>query len=105
MGNPFGKIEDTLYFNWQEVGVALLKFKGIHEGRWHVGLEVDTHGAQVKIPVGPAQNTLVPAAFVAVLNVNLRKLKDSEESDQLTLDASVENPRDNLIVPSGVSLH
>lgn len=99
---PFGKIEDMFYFNWQEVAIALIKLKGIHQGHWRVGLQFDLHGATANIPLSKTSHTKVPAAFVPVINVNLKQVK-AEDVDELTIDAAEVNPMSRLLVPASIN--
>ena len=98
MGNPFTKIEDHVFCNWQEVAVALVRLKGIHVGYWRVGLEFDCHGANANIPSGKVTHTKVPAAFIPVINVNLKQVKE-EDVDELTVDAAEVNPVTRILMP------
>lgn len=92
MANPFKKIEDTHTFNWQEIATALVKQKGLSVGLWRVGLEFDLRAANVNVGTG----FQVPAAFLPVLRMNIRQVK---ELDDLTVDAAVVNPRPRILMP------
>ena len=92
-----GKQADTIFFNWPEVALALLKMRGIHTGWWRIGLQFDLHGASVNVPVNKTQHAKVPAAFIPVANVNLKEVPETDV-DELCVNAAVVNPRPAAIL-------
>jgi len=74
-------------FNYKELGEALIKQAGLHEGKWQI---IMTFGLGVA-NMGPSPAELVPGAAVAVTGIGLqRALPESPEA--LTVDAAAVNP-------------
>jgi hypothetical protein len=75
-----------IVFSYKEVAEALLKTQDIHEGFWGIFIKFGISAANV----GPAQDSLMPAAIVPVLQIGLQKF-DAENN--LSVDAALVNPR------------
>ena len=76
--------------NYRDVALAIVKSQNIHEGHWRVALTFgDIAGVNANIA-----GRLVPAAFLPVTSISL--IQDDEPND-LTVDASVENPVSRIL--------
>lgn len=90
---------DRLVLSWQDVAIALVKAKGIHEGHWRAAvnfapvLGINTNIATKQGPVH------LPAAILPVAGFVLMR---DEEPGPLSVDAAQVNPKPTvLLLPQG----
>lgn len=69
----------------KDVGVALVKYLGLHEGQFDVSIEFKIAVGQV----GPAQDPLLPGAILGISRIGLAEAKTMGPN---TVDASEVNP-------------
>jgi len=82
------EIEERHHFSYHEVVEALIKKQGLHEGLWAIYIEFGIGAANFK--TDETSTDLVPTAIVPVKRVGLVR---GTEDNNLTVDASVVNPR------------
>lgn len=89
-----------LMVSWQDVAIALVKARGIHEGHWRAAVNfapivaVNTNIATTQGPVH------LPAAIIPVAGLVLMR---DEEPSPLSVDAAQVNPKPTgLLLPHGV---
>ena len=85
-------------FTWQQVAVALVKARDVHEGLWRVGCRFDLMAAGVKLGKTGIQ---VPGAFIPIVEMNIARV---ETGDDLTVDAAEVNPARRILLP-GEAVH
>lgn len=90
---------NQLVLSWQDVAVALVKAKSIHEGHWRAAVNfapVLGINANLQTPHGMVY---LPAAILPVSGVVLMR---DEELGPLSVDAAKENPKPTgLLLPNG----
>jgi hypothetical protein len=74
-------------FKFQEVGEALVKQAGLHEGKWQIVMVFGLGAANM----GPTEAELVPGAAIAVTGIGLQKANETSPA-ALVVDAAVVNP-------------
>jgi hypothetical protein len=85
--------EATQYmFDYQEVLEELIRKQNLHEGKWRLIFELGFAATNMNTPEPPdgAKVALRPAGVVLVQKVGIAR---TEESNNLTLDASIVNPK------------
>lgn len=86
--------EATQYlFDYKEVLEELIRKQGIHEGRWRLIFELGFVATSMNTPESPdgAAVALRPAGIVLIQKVGISRTE--EQSNNLTVDASVVNPK------------
>ena len=79
-------------FDYDEVLQELIKKQGLHEGKWRLIFELGFLATSVNTPATPENNKTVlrPAGMILVQKIGIMR---TEEENNLTLDASVVNPK------------
>lgn len=77
---------EKLDFTYKELVSALIRERGIHDGIW--GLVVEFGLAAANVALNPNQE-YSPAAIIPVVRIGIQR---SEETTNLTVDASRVNP-------------
>lgn len=80
-----------VHFNLRDVAVALMRYEGIHEGRWHLAIDV----AVTRAEVAPSDQGALPGALLAVSGFELERQDDAPEGSPQVFDAAKENPPEN----------
>jgi len=104
VGNPFKKIVDHIFIDWREVAIALVKHKGIHEGLWRAGVELDMHAMMANLAQRSGHAHKRPAALISIERIDLMQIPE-KEADELTIDAAEVNPRQRLIYPGAPTVN
>jgi hypothetical protein len=73
-------------FDYKEIVEALVKKQGLHEGLWQLIVSFE----MAAVNVGSTNELLSPAAVVRLTKIGLTK---TDKENNLTVDASVVNPR------------
>ena len=79
--------DEPILLSHAEVVTAILKAKGIHEGRWALSVNFGFGASNI----GPDPTALNPTAVVSVFGLGIRS--SNEPDNNLTVDAAVVNPR------------
>jgi hypothetical protein len=79
----------TMRFELHELAAALFRFQGIHEGRWHLSVEVAVASAP---QVGPDEQGVLPGVTVLIRGLRLKRWDDAPDGTPQVFDAAKENP-------------
>lgn len=76
-------------FQFREVAGALMKAQGIHEGRWHIGLNIGINVANI----GQKEDDVLPGAVLRINFLTLQRADQAPADAPLVYDAAIENPK------------
>lgn len=99
MGNPFGTIKPTKHtFDWQDIAVALVRAKGLHEGKWSLTFSLANQVRHVTMNGG-----LCPSAVSVFSGIGLDRMPDDAPLNSLTVDAAEVNPSMRVVLAHTVN--
>lgn len=89
MAPDYNTEESPTHLSLKEVGEALVKHLGLHDGLYDVSIEFNLAVGQV----GPSPETVLPGAIVGISRIGLSKAKSKSPN---TIDANEVNPAKSI---------